>query len=72
MQDLMRDFGNNDVNDSPENRARRAAFYGSPPGCVRVPDGLRQTHHRFARASLVTHNLCLLAVMVVILIGLVL
>jgi hypothetical protein len=43
---LLKDFGRSDVADTPENRARRAAFFGALPNRWLTPNQVRELENR--------------------------
>lgn len=71
MEDLLQDYGRDDVKDGAENRERRAQVINSLPGRISVPDLPAIDEQRLRSLPLTTYNTCLLVLMLLALVSLV-
>lgn len=70
MEDVLQDFGRDDVNDEPMNRARRADFFSRIPNRVMTTEPRWMSPRPVARHSLQTFNLLTLALLAAAVVGL--
>lgn len=70
MEDLLQDFGRDDVNDEPMNRVRRADFFSRIPNRVMTTEPRWMAPGPVVRSSLQSFNLLTLALLALAVVGL--